>query len=262
MPVANSPNFKMKNITLLGFLVLFFISCRKEQPLEIKGESLTENELEICRDRECPEISVDYLEASGKSAVADSLNKKIKDFIVFSLSLEENPNMNLSITKAAEEFANSYFEDRTSFPDMTGSYSAIIRVRELYNSPDMISFEMYQYLYTGGAHGFGSTRFLNIDPKTGKEFLWHDLFSNDKEFTSFAEKRFRIEKNIHPEQSINEPGFWFENDTFNLPPSVGFTQDSIIFVYNQYDIASYAEGPIELKLSKEEARHFLKIGEK
>ena len=78
-------------------------------------------------------------------------------------------------------------------------------------------------------------------------------------FTAFAEKKFRSEQNIAKDQSINENGFWFENDTFYLPESVGFTQDSLIFVYNQYDIASYADGPIELKIAMKEAEPFLSI---
>jgi hypothetical protein len=40
---------------------------------------------------------------------------------------------------------------------------------------------------------------------------------------------------------------------------IGFTEGTIILLYNQYDIASYAAGPIELEISREEAKPFLKV---
>lgn len=251
----------LKKITLILFVATIIVGCEKEHALEFTTENLTENDLEICEGKECPEITVDYVMASGNEKIAEEINRKIQEFVISSFSIEEEPTIVNSVKEAAENFAGIYFKDKAEF-DMTGLYSAEITVREIYNSPEIISFEMYQYLYTGGAHGYGSTRFLNIDPNTGKEYAWSDIFKNTEEFTALAERKFRADKNISPDQPINEPGFWFEENTFYLPPSVGFTQDSLIFIYNQYDIASYAEGPIELKLSKEVARPYLKISEK
>src|SRR5690606_30116260 len=125
------------------------------------------------------------------------------------------------------------------------------------SSPTLISLEMAQYLYTGGAHGYGSTSFMNIDPKTGEELSLEKLIQDTSKFTSFAEDEFRKQQNIKKNQSINDLGFWFEGDTFYLPETVGFTDDSMIFIYNQYDIASYADGPIELKISLSQAKPFL-----
>src|SRR5690606_31987371 len=141
--------------------------------------------------------------------------------------------------EAASNFIKSYNEDKARFPDMAADYFAEISVTELYNSAKHICLEMRQYLYTGGAHGYGATSFINIDPATGNELTDNELFRNKKEFTAFAEQKFREQQKINKNGSINESGFWFEDDNFQLPESVGFMQDTLIFVYNQYDIASY-----------------------
>lgn len=249
-----------KNIFAIILVGLFFVACEKEKNLQLNGGNLTENDLEICKDSKCPEITINYLEAEGDKEIADRINQKINNFIISSLSLGDDGEAQAkSIKEAAQDFVNSYRADKSRFPDMAADYFAEVSVTEIYNSQNHICLELRQYLFTGGAHGYGTTSFINIDPKTGEELSEDELFSDKNEFTSFAEKKFRALKQIDNDKSINDSGFWFENDVFYLPQTVGFTQDSIIFVYNQYDIASYADGPIELKLGLDEAKPFLKL---
>ena len=248
-------NNKIITIFLVGLLTA---SCNQEKDIKINAESLTENDLSICKNSNCPEITINYLQVHGNDEVAKKINNKIREFIIASLgSIGEGKATAKTIDEAASNFVLAYNADKAEFPDMAGDYFAEISVNELYNTPLHICFEMRQYLYTGGAHGYGTTSFLNIDPQTGNELTHEQLFRNKKDFVAFAEKKFRQQQNMSQDQSINEPGFWFENDRFYLPSSVGFTQDSVIFVYNQYDIASYAEGPIELKIALNEAAPYL-----
>ncbi len=249
-----------KRIIVLLLIGSLAIACNKEKNLEIQAGSLTENDLDICDKAKCPEITINYLHISGNGEVAAKINGKINDFIIASLSLgeEEKPTAK-TMEEAATNFVEAYKADKSRFPDMSAGYFAEISVTELYNSPDLICFELRQYLFTGGAHGYGTTSFLNVDPHSGDELTIDEIFKDKKEFIAFAEKEFREQQNINPDQSLNDPGFWFEDNSFHLPESVGFLQDSLIFVYNQYDIASYAQGPIELKISLAEAAPYLKI---
>ena len=172
--------------------------------MEILAESFTENELELCKDKQCPEITINYVTVFGDEAIADLMNKKIRDFVIGSLMFEEDSSEIMeSIDAAAANFARIYFEDKEKFPDMAADYSAEISVSEIYNSSALICFEMRQYLYTGGAHGYGATFFLNIDPNTGKELTLDELFRSKEKFTAFAENKFRKQQNIHKDQSIS-----------------------------------------------------------
>src|SRR5690606_14661205 len=247
-------------ISVVALIALISVGCNQEKNIEIASESFTEKELSICKNSKCPEVTINYVEVFGDDEVSEKINKKIKNFIFTSLLMGEDtiPTAK-SIQEAATGFMEVYNADKAQFPDMAGEYFAEISVNEIVTSKEHLCFERRQYLFTGGAHGYGTTSFLNIDPKTGEELTSKELFKNNEAFTAFAEKKFRGQQNIAKDQSINENGFWFENDEFYLPESVGFTQDSLIFVYNQYDIASYADGPIELKIAMKEAEPFLSI---
>ncbi len=247
-------------ISVVALIALITISCNQEKNIEFAAESFTEKELSICKNSKCPEVTINYVEVFGDDEISEKINRKIKNFIFTSLLMgEDTIPAAKTIQEAATGFIETYKADKAQFPDMAGEYFAEISVNEIYTSKEHLCFEMRQYLFTGGAHGYGTISFLNIDPKTGEELTSKELFKNNKEFTAFAEKKFRDQQKIAPEQSINDTKFWFKNDEFYLPESVGFTQDSLIFVYNQYDIASYADGPIELKIEMKEAKPFLNI---
>src|SRR5690554_5636428 len=224
-------NTKIIFLCCFGLLIT---SCNKEKAIEINAGSLTENDLGICRNAKCPEITINYLHVSGNADVAEKINAKINNFIIASLAMgEDGQSTAKTIEEAATHFVEIYNGDKSRFPDMSADYLAEISVTELYNSPDHICFELRQYLFTGGAHGYGTTSFLNIDPNSGEELSNDEIFKNKKEFVAFAEKKFREQQNISEDQSLNDPGFWFVDNSFHLPESVGFTQDSLIFVYNQ-----------------------------
>jgi hypothetical protein len=250
----------MNNKFLAFYCFLFvLIGCEKKESLSFSSESFTEESLELCKEVSCPKVTVNYIEAVGELTVSEKINAKIKSFIIASLFLGEGNPQATTIPEAAVDFIKMYRIHNAEFPGMAAEYFAEIDITQLNNSQEIISFEMRQYQYTGGAHGYGSSFFMNIDPKTGEELTTSQIFKDVKAFRDFTEKKFREEYEIASSASINSKGFWFENDTFNLPQEIGFTDDRVIILYNQYDIASYADGPIELEIPLEEISPFLKI---
>lgn len=249
-----------KKYAVVILVLIALTSCTQDRSIEFSSQSLTEKELSYCKDKDCPEVTINYVEVFGNESIAGKINNKIKSFIYQSLLLGEDTTPTAkTIEEAATGFIEGYYADKEQFPDMAGEYFAEISVNEIYNTENHICFELRQYLYTGGAHGYGTTTFLNINPRTGEELSANEIFKNKNEFVDFAEEKFRAQQEIDKNESINATGFTFENDKFSLPESFGFIQDSLIFVYNQYEIASYADGPIELKIALKEAKPFLKI---
>lgn len=86
-----------------------------------------------------------------------------------------------------------------------------------------------------------------------------DLFINSMEFQEYAEGKFRDQENIPGTESINSTGFMFENDTFYLPQNIGFTKNGLQLIYERYEVASYADGPIVLTLPYPEINSFLRL---
>ena len=250
---------KIQN-TLIIILFLAFVSCKNEVPLFFSSESFTEAVIDSCKTVSCPDITINYIEAQGDKINSEKINSEIKKYIITALNIGED---SISKAKTIEEAASDFIKvarlHAADFPDMSAEYFAEINVSESFNSIQLISVEMQQYLYTGGAHGSGSDLFLNIDPRTGNEIPSEALFKNITDFTKFAEEKFRAANKIPINDSINSTGFWFDNDLFYIPETIGFTETNLILIYNPYEIANYVDGPVELEIPLEEVRQYLKF---
>ncbi len=245
-------------IPLLTILLIIY-GCKKDKPTILTTQKVEKIIKDDCKEEDCAEITLNYLIVSGDDEVAKKTNTLIEDFVKTALNISEDTlYVPKTIEEATANFMKVYKQDKAEYPDM-GTYFVEVSVQELFSSSTVLSLEMNAYQYTGGAHGYGSTHYANIDPQTGEKLAFEDLVNDKKEFTAFAETIFREENEIPKDESINATGFWFENDEFYLPASFGITPDELIFVYNQYEIASYAAGPIDLIISMEEAKPYLSL---
>lgn len=245
-------------ILAIVFLLLAATSCQLEVPLNFSSESFTEASFEACKTISCPELTINYIEALGDTKASERINSEIKKNIITALHIgDDSISKAKTISEAASEFIKTYRLHSAEFPDMSAEYFAEINVKESYNTTKMSSIEMRQYLYTGGAHGYGHVSYLNVRSKNGAEIPSEELFKNLDTFTIFAETKFRETFKIPKNESINSTGFWFEDELFVLPETIGFTKDSLLLIYNQYDIASYADGPVVLSISLTEAAPYL-----
>lgn len=245
-------------ISALILLLITTASCQLDVPLNFSSESFTEASFDVCKTISCPEITVNYIEALGETKASERINTAITKSIIDALNIgDDSISKATTISEAASEFIKTYRLHSAEFPDMAAEYFAEINVKEAYTSPKMSSIEIRQYLYTGGAHGYGHVSYLNVRSKNGEEITSEALFKNIDSFTEFAELKFRENFDIPKQESINSTGFWFEDDRFVLPDTIGFTKDSLLLVYNQYDIASYADGPIVLRIYLSEAAPYL-----
>jgi len=75
-----------------------------------------------------------------------------------------------------------------------------------------------------------------------------------------VELKFRKHFEIPTGASINSTGFLFDNDIFKLPSNVGFSKYGVVFHYNQYEAASYTNGPLEFTMSYQKLKAYLKYG--
>jgi len=239
-------------------LASLLVACKKEQPLSITAQNFTEKELSIC-DTGCPEITVNYVQIVGEEERATRINSVVEEFIIDALYLGEETSAPsaTTIAEAGTQFVETYRTHTAEFPDMELEYFVEINIRETYNSPQLLSLEMHQYLFTGGAHGYGATFFENFDAQSGEPLIQDALFRDKTAFLKLAEKEFRKAFEIPENESINATGFWFENDRFYLPESIGFSGSNLVMIYNQYDIASYAAGPIELEIPLKDVESYL-----
>lgn len=227
------------------------IGCQSEtkltfEPLELQGEECGE----------CPNIEINVPNALDESPVAMAINRALKEEVISILSFSEGQDID-NVDKAIASFSNSYKELKSKFPDEVG-WEAEINGEVVYEDANIVTVMVNSYSFTGGAHGYASTSFLNFDKRRGGELENRELFDDMEGFEKLAEAKFRIQEEIPEGKNINATGFMFEGDTFHLSQNIGYTKEGIQLIYNQYEVASYADGPIVLTLPYEEVNVYLK----
>lgn len=257
---------RLKNITLkklfsISILLLIVAGCQeKESNLTFETKSYTSSTLDFCKENICPEIEIERITAIGNQELADTINNAIEQLLIENLTIDPDESSKISTLEAAlENFTTSYRSYKEEFPDASAEYVFTSKSSISSSTDVLLSMSIENYSYWGGAHGYGSTSYLNFDKSTGKTLSINDLIKNQTEFLKLAETKFKKQKGIAAEENINSTGYFFENDEFILPANVGFNDQELLLVYNPYEVASYAEGQIIITLPFDEVKEYLSI---
>lgn len=206
----------------------------------------------------CPKVRVSIPQADEGKQLGRVVNRAVREEIIHWLDYDEEGQAE-TIPQAIEAFGAGFEALRTEFPDETIGWEATVEARTTYESPDVLSLLLEGYIFTGGAHGYTSSRYLNFNKKDASEMDAWQLFSDLEGFERFAESRFRAAYQIPPEADINSTGFMFEDGIFELPENMGLEPEGLVLLYNPYEVASYADGLIRLVLEYEDIKPFLAI---
>jgi len=240
---------KLWFIAILVLMVCF--SCKKNHQLTFETTTLKQAPCS-----QCPEINITIPSAVHKKRIDNAINNGLKKEIIALLTFEDEETPT-TIPEAITSFKNGYAALQKRFPDETTPWEAKIAGDITFEDKDMITIRLKSYLFTGGAHGYSTTRYLNFNKKKGAELANWELFANKNDFEAFAESKFRIQERIPKETPINSTGFMFDHEEFYLPDNIGFTGKGLELCYNQYEVASYADGPIVLTLPFKEVAKYL-----
>jgi hypothetical protein len=116
-----------------------------------------------------------------------------------------------------------------------------------YISDRYITMGMNKSDYTGGAHGNYGTTLLTFDRKTQKEITHTDLFSTEafEKLGPILETYYKKQYGLQDDEPVNETLL-----VESIEPTVncGIVGRGVLFMYNPYEIASYAQGIQEIWL--------------
>ncbi|PQB05305.1 DUF3298 and DUF4163 domain-containing protein [Aureitalea marina] len=243
---------------LASFLVLL-IGCEQPAPLTFENIHLSLIDDPDCSSQPCPIIDIDYPVALGEDEVSISISTGLENRIIESFQINpDGPKAN-TVEDAIAQFTQGYRADKAEFPDMNAQYEVSIILEESFRNEKLICFRQGDFKYTGGAHGNGVTLYQYFDLQSGQEFEFDKLIADRDGLANLAEEKFRAKFNIGPSESINSPGFWFEEELFALPETFGLEEDQLMLVYNTYEIASYADGTVEVAIPLNEVSEYLNL---
>lgn len=243
----------MKYIYILLLLLLVSISCKNETLLTFETLLIEDK---TCKN--CPAVTIDIPKALEKTTISKNINTALQEEIIILLNFDEATNVT-SIKTAIVSFNEGYNKLKDKFPEESTKWEAVINGEVLYENKDILTIALDSYIFTGGAHGYSAKKYLNFSKKNGAEIENWELFNTKFNFEKFAEIKFRIQENIPQDQPINYTGFMFEEDAFYLPENIGFTPNGIQLLYNQYEVSSFAEGPIEVTIPYSEVKKYLAV---
>lgn len=180
----------------------------------------------------------------SKSA-QDKINQAIKNHI------QDSYNAYVSLMEQKEEDRQNY-EDEYGYPvpeDEAWAYNYEYNVtyEVKYNENNQLSILIYDYMYTGGAHGMSTVTSYNFEVLTGKQLLLGDIAKGAKALSKI--KQYAITDLTN---RANRGEMVFPEDLaamqINNDRPFYFTTNGITIKFYEYEVAPYAAGMPEVKM--------------
>ncbi|WP_316802872.1 DUF3298 and DUF4163 domain-containing protein [Pedobacter nototheniae] len=190
-------------------------------------------------------ISYRYLTATGNGETENWINKQIKNMLQLN---EKETDWAKNIKNGAKEYLNEYKNDVKELIDGAGGltatldYSSDDDLNILYNDKNYTIIEHLNSSYSGGAHGnYGSTMYC-LDTKNLKRLKLDDVIKIDSNALQvLLEQNLKKQYNVKNGDKLSTVLF---DDYLKPGKNFYFNDNGLAFLYNPYEVASYAQGQI------------------
>ena len=162
-----------------------------------------------------------------------------------------------------QALSNDYYSDKSRLPEgetpVWYYYQLNISNKILFQDDSLLSYAVEYSDYTGGAHGSYRILYYNIDLNDLVTISEEDLFVPGyyKPLTDIILRSLMKKYNVTAPDSLLTKGFFTIED---IVPNNNFWMDDkgLHYTYNQYEIAPYSMGPIDVTIPYEELKPILK----
>jgi len=195
---------------------------------------------------DCAYISYTYPLFKSPQPIADSLNNLV--LTIFGVT------KSTSLEKSQHTFMADYDKFKKEFKESEQSWYSQTNVSVPFQTNNLVCVSVEMDDYTGGAHGMYSTIYSNYYKPKNEILTLQKLFSdsNLKKLLSIAETDFRTANELTIKANLDDAGYWFKDNKFHLSDNFILTHDGATWLFNPYEVASYAQGTIELSVGKKE----------
>ena len=200
---------------------------------------------------DCAHISYNYPVFNNQTSAADSLNAIIN--LLLGVSGKN------TLAKTQETFLSEYALFVKQNPENNQVWLSKTNIDVPFQSSSIVCIGVNMYDFTGGAHGLYSQIYSCYDRKKNRIITIKDLFTqaNYQKLLAVAEKNFRAQKSLNDTADLENAGFWFKDNTFHLNDNFVITNNGVDWLFNPYEVASYADGMIVISLDKSELQPLL-----
>lgn len=157
------------------------------------------------------------------------------------------------------ELRNNYINEKGANPDapwFNNYYMLNSNVKE--GVEGVICYEVFYEIYSGGVHPSSAISYVNFEERTGKEITLQDIFKENSDNALIEKLTTELCKkhNVNTIAELQDLGYLTMNEMF-ITNNFLLEKDSIIFLYNQYEIAPYALGRSRIAISYDEIKDIL-----
>jgi hypothetical protein len=238
--------------------VTAFFACKQDKPaVSTAPVTITDAKLnaqDCVHDSVCASISLVLPQLSGGSnpAAVAAINDSLR---ILALSgLEINPKLALQpgFDSSMLDLFNGLKEHIKMSPDWSGGYTREVTGKNLWQSPQFVSFETNATSFTGGAHGSYATVLGTYDLSSGKSVELLAVVKDTAALVPMLEAGF-VEAKKDGTQEVKLSDLLFE-EFKRLPVTTNFCilKEGILFFYNPYEVASWAVGSTPITLTWEQ----------
>ncbi len=197
-----------------------------------------------------------YVRRHPKLDVTEFLNTSLQNSFdkLFPKQTLDRVTPEMDVEQAADFLADQFdkgYNNLVATGEVTLPYTY-----EAYYYPDyqneegnLVTYHLYNQSFTGGAHGTENAVYVTFDAKAGKALGIEEIFT-EKGFETAegllaakvaATTEGAIETAYLPDAVTDYPTYYV-NYRGKLYPRPALTKEGVVFVYQPYDISSYADG--------------------
>ena len=163
-----------------------------------------------------------------------------------------------SFKQAITLFIKSYKEDKLAYP-LTPPYSLELSANIIRQDSALVVVQLSEDAFDGGAHGNSSVTFINWNSREKRLLAMKDIFITGyyEKLSRIAERIFRKQEHLSDTASLST-NYFFDKGRFSLNDNFSITPSGLKFLYNEYEIKSYAEGTTQLLIPYSQIKSLLK----
>ncbi len=248
----------MRKILLLVVIVVLMVSCslknkksfNPQKEITIERLNFVEKAGDCDNNYNCFSVEFKYDIFSSENYDTDFINSFIRKKI-YEKQIKDDAH-------AFRAFYDSLYAEFNSFMNDFPETSIGWEVRKSFLSQgyvkNFLTCVYDEFTFFGGAHGNTSVEFFNFDLNKKTILDYRNFFTTEEknQLNKIGEKELRKKFHLNENDPLSKAGLWEDLDKkFELNGNFLITEDGLKFLFNQYEIAPYSMGQIEILLPKE-----------
>lgn len=225
-----------------GLFVKKSSSVKYETPSKVKlqalGVKVTDHSL--APGIKYPKVQ-GLISSTAQKKINDTIFAHIQDSYQYAQELEKEEQ------QARQEYYNDYGYQVPKEEEYMYSYEYDVSYEVKYNQNNILSVLIYDYMYTGGAHGMATVESYNFDVLTGNEITLSSVAKTNSAFTKMERYARTDLLNQNAKMGMIFPDTLDSISIDNDRPFY-FYDNGIVVKFYEYEVAAYAAGMPEVKI--------------